>query len=580
MGSQTQISLSDIQERKKTSQRHSRKNGRLSAGVSSKTKDNTETEDTENTPAQPPSIRPTFLSEQEGEAIKKASASCMEQKKRSTRKAERKTLQVVGDKTDRTDEPDAIDAPAPAEAAPEEESGTSADAVKADSTSESSNGGDDDDIAAKPASSPVISSDAINKTQITDPELISLLEQLSQTIDTANQVLSETPEPHGVQHNEYAGINASNMPLRPPAAPTKVVKKASYTLLKPGLAATFAGLFLLASGGSYYLFKANPWLRNTLPGIENAALSTAAPALDIPSTPPLPLQKPSREEATALTAPASPEKAAPVAVAKLQPAPAAAPVANEKPIEPDAPHGQAGQPIALGLTVPARTDGHEISVMVQGVPENVKLSAGNKIGGGTWILNDKQAVGLTLVTPRDFAPQTFSLEIALVKSDGKIPESRSIDIRVVSQEPVINESMARKSVAAVAPDAALPGATPLRDELGSKSEISHIPDKGEPEEKTDALTGARPPAPKPERQPTEEEKRFIAKAEKLLKLSDVASARLVLEYAARSGSIHAMTMLAKTYDPEYLASLGVRGVKGDKAQATAWYERASRKADR
>lgn len=78
----------------------------------------------------------------------------------------------------------------------------------------------------------------------------------------------------------------------------------------------------------------------------------------------------------------------------------------------------------------------------------------------------------------------------------------------------------------------------------------------------------------------EEEARFLKRGEELLKLGDVASARLVLEHAARRDSTLAMTALAKTYDPDYLAKLGVRGVKPDIDRAIAWYERASRKADR
>ena len=57
---------------------------------------------------------------------------------------------------------------------------------------------------------------------------------------------------------------------------------------------------------------------------------------------------------------------------------------------------------------------------------------------------------------------------------------------------------------------------------------------------------------------------------------DIASARLVLEHAARRGSTRAMLALGKSYDPDALKSLGVQGMRPDIARAASWYERASK----
>jgi len=77
------------------------------------------------------------------------------------------------------------------------------------------------------------------------------------------------------------------------------------------------------------------------------------------------------------------------------------------------------------------------------------------------------------------------------------------------------------------------------------------------------------------------EARLLARGKDLIVRRDIAAARLVFEYAARRGSTPAMVALARTYDPEYLAPMGLHGgVKADKSQATAWYERAAREADR
>jgi TPR repeat protein len=80
--------------------------------------------------------------------------------------------------------------------------------------------------------------------------------------------------------------------------------------------------------------------------------------------------------------------------------------------------------------------------------------------------------------------------------------------------------------------------------------------------------------------PSAEEQKLLAQGREFIELGDIASARLVLEHAARLGSKAAMLALAKTYDPKHLAALGVQGVQPDINLANAWYERASRKADR
>ena len=53
------------------------------------------------------------------------------------------------------------------------------------------------------------------------------------------------------------------------------------------------------------------------------------------------------------------------------------------------------------------------------------------------------------------------------------------------------------------------------------------------------------------------------------------AARLTFERAAAGGDNSAATGVAKTYDPIFLAESGVRGFRGDPAQAAIWYGRAA-----
>jgi TPR repeat protein len=60
---------------------------------------------------------------------------------------------------------------------------------------------------------------------------------------------------------------------------------------------------------------------------------------------------------------------------------------------------------------------------------------------------------------------------------------------------------------------------------------------------------------------------------------DIVPARHFFERAAEGGVTGAAIRLAKSYDPIYLRRAGVRGVAGDTAKATQWYEKAIASGD-
>jgi hypothetical protein len=67
---------------------------------------------------------------------------------------------------------------------------------------------------------------------------------------------------------------------------------------------------------------------------------------------------------------------------------------------------------------------------------------------------------------------------------------------------------------------------------------------------------------------------LIKRSEALLKLREVASARLLLERAVANGNVKAAYLLAQTYDPRVLEAWQVRGIRGDLEKARDLYERA------
>lgn len=83
------------------------------------------------------------------------------------------------------------------------------------------------------------------------------------------------------------------------------------------------------------------------------------------------------------------------------------------------------------------------------------------------------------------------------------------------------------------------------------------------------------PAPKPAVTLSAEELDLMRKrGEEFIATGDLASARLVLQRAAKARDARAAFALASTYDPAVLEQLKVYGATGDVELAIMWYERA------
>lgn len=70
---------------------------------------------------------------------------------------------------------------------------------------------------------------------------------------------------------------------------------------------------------------------------------------------------------------------------------------------------------------------------------------------------------------------------------------------------------------------------------------------------------------------------LIARAKRELLDGAAPSARLLLQRAARSGAVEALTLLGASYDATALKEMGVSGVRGDAAAARKFYKEAADK---
>ncbi len=84
---------------------------------------------------------------------------------------------------------------------------------------------------------------------------------------------------------------------------------------------------------------------------------------------------------------------------------------------------------------------------------------------------------------------------------------------------------------------------------------------------------AEPPSEDPAKKTTTEH--LVTRAKGLIDAGDIASARQLLEYAARRGNASAMMVLAQSYDPGFLLKMNIHGIRPDVDKAMAWYQRAA-----
>jgi hypothetical protein len=197
-----------------------------------------------------------------------------------------------------------------------------------------------------------------------------------------------------------------------------------------------------------------------------------------------------------------------------------------------------GRPLALAPLLPL---GSARYLLLRGLPEEAKLSAGRQTGSGTWMVKGADVPDLTL-TVGDSANGDYPLEIYRLDTGDGLQARRRLVLRV-DQTPQFY---------AAGFSLGWPGARP---------EARREPDaKAEPV--VASATSIEPGV-------------LRERAQRLLGEGDMPAARLILTQLAERGQADAAYELALTYDLEVLVKAGVHGVDGDPAIARAWYERAA-----
>ena len=191
---------------------------------------------------------------------------------------------------------------------------------------------------------------------------------------------------------------------------------------------------------------------------------------------------------------------------------------------------QAGRPLELA---PLFTQRQARYILVRGLPSEAKLSAGQRNPSGAWLVKERDADHLTLsiggAASGDYPVEVYALGAA------SAPQARQRLVFRVAAGPAL---------------ASADGAP------GTLFNTAQAPAQAQP-------AAAAPASP------------LMARAMGLLGEGDIAGARLLLMHLAEEGEADAAYELARTFDAEYLAELGARGVGPDKTRAVGWYEWAS-----
>jgi len=173
---------------------------------------------------------------------------------------------------------------------------------------------------------------------------------------------------------------------------------------------------------------------------------------------------------------------------------------------------ESGKESPFGITLNSADPPLRSSITIQGLPEGTTLSDGRPYGNGGWTLKPDEVSDLRLRLPKGVSGHT-NLRIALVGADGSPIAGAATQLNVAN------------------------------------------PPISRPEEK-ELIAG------------------LIAHGQKMIDVGYLAGARGYFKRAAEAGSADAALALGATYDPNFISDIGVKGIKGDLAEARAWYERA------
>jgi hypothetical protein len=211
--------------------------------------------------------------------------------------------------------------------------------------------------------------------------------------------------------------------------------------------------------------------------------------------------------------------------------------------------GASGAPLALNVQLPENPTVTYSFLMFRNMPPKFTLSAG--FGAKDyWAVSLHEIGGLQLIAP-DGYEGSFLMEVLLVKGVGADPERRTANVVVKS-----------KATTAV---------------VAATNDDTKLLTAGRPDETTAALPPLNPPRPTGAQgggELTGIDLSMMERGDTYLRQGDIAAARLLYRQLAKKGFANGAFAMGSTYDPDFLATLAIRGLQPDIGQAKNWYRMA------
>ncbi len=185
-------------------------------------------------------------------------------------------------------------------------------------------------------------------------------------------------------------------------------------------------------------------------------------------------------------------------------------------------------------------------------------------------LADSKAQLTRLMEQRSAAEQqvsTLATQVERSTKEASDAESRLANARsqleqAAAEQRLLSAGTAQGPVSAEG----VPAPNPARAVAPVETQTTLSPRRG---------VGTRPVVPPAASSSAMLAKTMVRRGDALLQRGDVSAARLLYERAAAAGSGRAATAMGKTFDPTFLAGIGVSGTGADPALATRWYRRAA-----
>lgn len=266
------------------------------------------------------------------------------------------------------------------------------------------------------------------------------------------------------------------------------------------------------------------------------------------------------------------------------------------------------QYIPLNLTMDTGDGPSDVQLRLSGLPEAAKLSAGQKLADGAWVVTAKDAAGLRVLTPDIEKPEhhTVAVEAVEAKTGSLAAPTQEMQLSILPRKVIVEPAAASaddnparsqggQSQAVIELPPAQPAAVPPpvapaeADTTASIDKPAAGPKAAEPPAKPAKLpklaslnaepvaVPAKPtPAPSQAAEPSASDDDLIARGDELLSLGDIVAARQLYEFAFDRGQMQAAVALGRTYDPVTFEKLKVRGLSPNPQLALEMYKKAEK----